>query len=96
MKVLAIIDLAPDAPVEEVRRELPNELKGSWDLFAKGVLREAYLTEIPTRVVFILEAADMTDAEEQLERLPLVAKGAMRVGLIELRPFANWSKLFAS
>jgi hypothetical protein len=95
MKLLAIIDLAPDASADEVRRELPNELKGSWDLFAKGVLREAYQTETPTRVVFILEAADMTDAEEQLEGLPLVAKGAMRVGLIELRPFTNWSRLFA-
>jgi hypothetical protein len=95
MKLLAIIDLASDAPIELVRRELPDELKGSWDLFAKGVLREAYLTETPTRVVFILEAADMTDAEEKLERLPLVAKGAMRVGLIELRPFTNWSRLFS-
>ena len=55
-----------------MRRELPGELKGSWDLFAKGVLREAYQTDTPTRVVFILEAADMTDAEEQLERLSLI------------------------
>ncbi|MFY9968523.1 MAG: dimeric alpha+beta barrel [Roseiarcus sp.] len=94
MKLLAIIDVAPDAPVEEIRRELGKELKGSWDLFAAGVLREAYLTDTPTRVVFILEAADMTDAEEQLDRLPLVAKGAVRVGLIELRPFTNWSRLF--
>ncbi len=95
MKLLAIIDVAPDAAVEEIRRELANELKGSWDLFAAGVIREAYLTDAPTRVVFILEAADVTDAEEQLDRLPLAAKGAMRVGLIELRPFTNWSRLFA-
>jgi hypothetical protein len=95
MKLLAIIDLSPNIPSEQVRSELPNELKGSWELFARGVLREAYQTESPTRVVFILEAADMTDAEEQLDRLPLVANGAMRVGLIELRPFTNWSRLFA-
>ena len=29
MKLLAIIDVAPDAPVEEIRRELGKELKGS-------------------------------------------------------------------
>jgi len=37
----------------------------------------------------------MTDVEEQLERLPVVAKGTIRVGLIELRPFTNSSRRFA-
>ena len=95
MKFLAIIDVDPDASIEDIRRDLSRELKGSWDLFAAGVLREAYLTDMQTRAVFILEATDRADAEDRLESLPLIASGAMRVGLIELRPFTNWSRLFA-
>jgi hypothetical protein len=58
MKVLAIIDLAQGASMEKVREEFVNELKGSWHLFESGVLREAYATASPTRVVFVLETED--------------------------------------
>ena len=58
-------------------------------------MREAYATPSPTRVVFVLEAADAEAALEHLRKLPLVATGLLRVELIELRPFVNWSLLFA-
>jgi hypothetical protein len=96
MKLLAIIDVTPGTPVETIRRDLVNELKGSWDLFTAGVLREAYLTNLPSRAVFVLEAGDIAEAQMRMQALPLVAAGAMRVELIELRPFANWAKLFAA
>jgi hypothetical protein len=95
MKVLAIIDVKPGADLERLRAQLPNELKGSWELFAGGVLREAYATSTPTRVVFVLEAEGAAAAEGHLRGLPLVAEGLLRVELIELRPFVNWSALFA-
>ncbi len=95
MKILAIIDMVPGARMESVRAELANELNGSWALFASDVLREAYATSTPTRVVFVLEAADAARATEHLRTLPLVAAGLFRVELVELRPFANWSLLFA-
>jgi hypothetical protein len=95
MKILAIIDVAPGAPVERVRDELANELKGSWGLFASGVLREAYATAVPTRVIFVLEADDVARAEEHLRKLPLIAAGLLHFELVELRPFVNWSMLFA-
>ena len=56
MKLLAIIDVAATAQLSSVRAELASELKASWALFAAGVLREAYATPTPTRVVFVLEA----------------------------------------
>jgi len=55
MKILAILDVSPGAPLEIIRATLANELKGSWALFALGVLREAYATATLTRVVFVLE-----------------------------------------
>jgi hypothetical protein len=95
MKILALIDVAPGAGVESIRAELVDELKGSWQLFSSGVLREAYATATPSRVVFVLEAADAADAERLLRQLPLIAGGMLRLEVIELRPFVNWSMLFA-
>jgi hypothetical protein len=96
MKVLAIVDVAPGASVERIRAELGLELKESWQLFEAGVLREAYATSSPTRVVFVLETDDARAADGHLRRLPLVAAGLFDVQCIELRPFVNWSRLFAT
>jgi hypothetical protein len=95
MKFLAVIEVVPGAPIEAIRGDLPQELRGSWALYASGVLREAYATESPSRVVFILEASDAADAKRHLDALPFFARGAMQVHLVELRPFVNWSMLFA-
>ena len=95
MKILALIDVVPEAPMERIRAEIGSELRGSWALFTDGVLREAYATAAPTRVVFVLEAEDPARAEAHLRSLPMVAAGLCRFELVELRPFANWSMLFA-
>ena len=34
-------------------------------------------------------------AEEHLRKLPSVEEGVLRIELMELRPFVNWSTLFA-
>ena len=67
MKVLAIIDVVAGADMERVRAKIADELRGSWALFASGVLREAYATAKPTRVLFVLEAENAAQADEQLE-----------------------------
>jgi hypothetical protein len=95
MKILAIIGLAPGANIDAVRRELDGEIRGSWALYASGLLRETYATESPTRVVFVFEAVGTAEVERELRKLPLVAKGLMTFELVELRPFVNWSRLFA-
>ncbi len=95
MKVLATLTLMPDAKLDTVRGELANELKGSWGLYASGVLRELYATEDPKRVIFIMEADDIAAAGRLLAPLPLVAAGMFHLELVELRPFVNWSMLFA-
>jgi hypothetical protein len=95
MKVLAIIDVAETADMDRIRAELLAEVKAAWSLFSDGVLREAYGTATPTRVVFVLEAGNAGEAHERLRALPLIAGGQLRPELVELRPFVNWSMLFA-
>ncbi len=94
MKLLALIDVVPGADMGKVRAGLEEELRGSWELYRSGVLREVYATALPTRVVFVLEAGSEEDAQRHLARMPLVVAGLFRIELIELRPFTNWSLLF--
>ncbi len=96
MKILAVIQVADGADGAKLRGGLVDELRGSWQLFSSGVLREAHATEDPMRVVFVLEAPTRQDAMRALEQLPFVATGLVRVELTELRPFVNWSLLFKS
>jgi hypothetical protein len=95
MKILAILTVKSEAKLESVRAELANEIRGSWALYSSGVLREAYATEVPTRVVFVIEADNAAAAERHLVPLPLVAAGMFQMEFVELRPFVNWSTLFA-
>lgn len=95
MKVLVIVDVAPGADSHRVRAGLLEELRGSWRLYTEGVVREAYATAVPTRVVFVVEAESKVDAERRFAELPLVKAGLMTLEFIELRPFLNWSLLFA-
>jgi hypothetical protein len=44
----------------------------------------------------VLEVADLAAAEAALQRLPLVRIGYFTIHFIELRPFVNWSRLFAA
>jgi hypothetical protein len=68
---------------------------GSWKLFSSEVLREAYSTATPSRVVFILEVDDIGCARARMRELPLVAAGLLSLELMELRPFVKWSMLFS-
>jgi hypothetical protein len=95
MKVLAMLTVSPKTELGTLRAELTNELRGSWALYASGVLREVYATADPKRVIFVMEAEDATAARRHLAPLPLVAAGMFDVECIELRPFTNWSMLFA-
>lgn len=52
MKVLAILTLKPETPLETIRPQLVNEIKESWTLYVSGVLRAAYATDLPTRVAW--------------------------------------------
>ncbi len=93
--MLAIIDVAQGVQLDTLRARIAEEVKGSWRLFVAGIVREAYATATPSRIVFVLEASDSFEAKRHLGTLPLVAAGVLQSELIELHPFQNWSLLFA-
>jgi len=96
MKILALITVAPDVGMDAIGNSLIDELMASWDLYRSDVLREAYATQAPGRIAFVLEAQDAAQAGQILGQLPLVAAGCFAIDITELRPFGNWSRLFQS
>jgi hypothetical protein len=52
MKVLAHFALKREPPLKTIRPRLVNEIKESWTIYASGVLREAYATDLPTWVTW--------------------------------------------
>jgi hypothetical protein len=81
--------LTPSAQVQERSCAIPGRCSST-------ALCEAYATGKPTQIVFVLEAKSAEEAASYLGRLPMIDAGIMTFRLIELRPFANWSLLFAS
>jgi hypothetical protein len=94
MKVLAILTLKPETPLETIRPRLVNEIKESWTLYASGALREVYATDLPHQGRIRVEADNTAAAHRHLAPLPLVAAGLFQIDCMELRPFVNWSALF--
>jgi hypothetical protein len=76
-------------PADEVPRFLAHDpwFTDGWEETAMKLL--ATLTLMP-------EANDATAAERLLAPLPLVAAEMFRIEWVELRPFVNWSMLFAN
>jgi hypothetical protein len=95
VKILAVISVAPHAQAERIGAGLRAELEASWALLQADILREAYATDFPSRVVFVLEASSVLEAAAVLNRLPLVAEDQFRIELTPLLPFVNWARLFA-
>ncbi|CCE01181.1 hypothetical protein [Bradyrhizobium sp. STM 3809] len=96
MKILCTVTLSPTADRAEVAHRLSEELRESWALYLGGIIREAYQTDDPAQIVFVLETADIPAAEAALDRLPLVRGGSFTCQLTALRPFSNWARMFAT
>lgn len=82
MKILALC--RPVVPADRLAPHLDAERAALHDLYAAGILREAYACAGPGAVL-ILDAASATDADQALTALPLRAAGLIEVEITELR-----------
>ncbi len=95
MKILAIGKSLPDATEEEFRPHLQEEAARAWELYASGLFRELYFRTDRPDAVLVLECADVEEARQALDTLPLVREGLLDFDLIPLGPFVPFSRLFA-
>ena len=84
MKILAIEKEAPGLTAGDFKPHLKAEAAKVWELYQAGVFRELYFRQDRPEAVLILECADVEDAKQVLNTLPLVKEGLIIFDIIPL------------
>ena len=95
MKILALEQEVPGVTGEQFQPHLNAEAVKAWKLYQAGVIRELYFREDRHEAVLILECANVDEAQNILNTLPLVQEGLITFDLIPLVPYPGFSRLFA-
>jgi muconolactone delta-isomerase len=94
MKILAMEKEVPGVTDEEFRLHLKAEAAKVWELYQSGVFRELYFRQDRPAAVLVLECADVEEANEALNTLPLVKEGLITFDIIPLVPYPGFARLF--
>ena len=95
MKILAIEQDMLGVTADDFTPELKRaEAARAWELYQSGVFREIYFRQDSPSAVLILECADVAEADEILNTLPLVKAGLITFDLMPLIPYPGFSRLF--
>ena len=96
MMILAIEREVPGVTEDEFRPHLMEEEAARvWELHQAGVFRELYFRQDQPSAVLMLECADIEEANEVLNTLPLVKEELIAFDIIPLIPYPGFSRLFA-
>jgi len=95
MKILAIEKQIPDISAERFQPHLKIEAARIWELHQAQIIREIYFRADKSQAVLILECANLSEARENLESLPLVQQGLISFEIIPLAPYPGFARLFA-
>ena len=94
MKIIALERETPDTTTERFTPYLKAEAVRVWELYKSGQLREIYFRQDRNEAVLVLECADVKEARQLLETLPLVQAGLIDFELIPLIPYPGFERLF--
>ena len=95
MKILAIEREQPGVKDDDFMPHLKEEARRVWELYQAGVFRELYFRQDQPSAVLILECADVDEAGDVLDSLPLVKEGLITFDLIPLKAYPGFFRLFA-
>lgn len=96
MKVLAIERERPGVTDADFEPHLAAEAARAWELYRDDVIRELYFRADRHEAVLILECANIEQARQVLETLPLVQNRLIDFDLMPLRPYPGFARLFAA
>ena len=95
LKILAIEQEVPSTTAADFAPLLQAEAARAWELHQAGIIRELYFRADRPEAILILECADVAEAGQVLQTLPLVAAGLIRFEVIPLRAYPGFARLFA-
>lgn len=94
MKILALEKEMPGTTPEQFAPHLKAEAARVWELYKSGGLREMYFRQERSEAVLMLECADVKEAHQLLETLPLAQAGLIEFEIIPLVPYPGFERLF--
>ncbi len=94
MKILAMEIESQDATPDQFGPHLQAEARRVWELYQNGSIRELYFRADRPEAVLMLECADVKEAQQTLESLPLVQAGLITFEVIPLVPYLGFARLF--
>jgi muconolactone delta-isomerase len=94
MKILALEKELPGITPEQFAPHLKAEAARLWELYQNGQVRETYFRQERSEAVLILECADIGEASQILDSLPLAQAGLIRFEIIPLVPYPGFERLF--
>ena len=94
MKILALEKEMPNTLPEQFAPHLKAEASRVWELYKSGQLREIYFRGDRSEAVLMLECADVEEAEDLLNTLPLVKERLIEFEVIPLVPYPGFERLF--
>lgn len=95
MKILALEKDVPGVAADAFKPHLQAEAARVWELHQAGVFRELYFRQDRPAAVLVLECADVGEASDVLDTLPLVKEGLIAFDVIPLVAYPGFSRLFA-
>jgi len=96
MKILAMEKEIPGVTAEKFTSHLKKaEAARVWELYQAGIFRELYFRQDRSDAVLVLECADVAEANQVLNTLPLVREGLIAFDIIPLIPYPGFFRLFA-
>lgn len=92
MKIIAIEKELKHISGDAAAALYREEARRVYALYLQNALREIYLTEAHCAII-VLECADMEEARQLLDTLPLVQAGVIAFELHELQPYKGYGRL---
>ena len=94
MKILAFEHEIPITMPGDFAPYLKAEAACIWDLYLSGQVREMYFRQDRREAVLVLECANVENARQLLDNLPLVKAHLIQFEIIPLIPYPGFERLF--
>lgn len=95
MKILAMEREIPGVGEDDFKPHLKAEAARVWELYRIGVFRELYFRKDRPAAELIMECANVKEASQVLETLPLVREVLIDFDVIPPVPYPGFARLFA-
>jgi hypothetical protein len=94
--IFALLKPKPGVTREQVMAFMPTEIRATIQLYLSGKIREWYAREDGKGAIFLLNTADLSEAESLMDSLPLAKERLLDHEFIPVGPLRPLALLLAS